>query len=92
MFFESFVFDADENLLLGSATGEIAVGSAVAGAGETDGLFAINSVGGVGFKDCIGVEIVCDIFVKGDSDAAENINDGAEGAPVKVGVILEIYI
>lgn len=63
LFFEDFVFDADEDLLLGGATREVATGGAMTGAGETEGLTAIDGVGLAGLEDGASVIIVFDVFV-----------------------------
>ena len=61
------------------------------GAGETESLAAIDSVRLTGLEDGAGIIIVLDIFVEGDGDTAESVDDLDERAPVKVSIILEIH-
>ena len=70
LFFEDFVFDADEDFLLGGATREVSAGGTMAGAGKTEGLFAIDGVFFTGFEDGASIIIVFNVFVEGDGDAA----------------------
>ena len=90
IFFEDFVFDADEDFLLASATGEIATSSAMASAGETESLLSIYSIFFASLKDSAGPVIIHNVFIKSNGDAAEGINNLDEGAPVQMSVILKI--
>jgi len=62
-FFENFVFDADEDFLLGGTAREVAAGGAMASASKAEGLFAIDSIGSASFEDGFGIIIIFDIFV-----------------------------
>lgn len=62
--------------MLAGATSEVAAHGAVTSAGEAEGFFAVNSVFDTGFIDCIGPAIVGNVFIEGDFDAAESVNDG----------------
>ncbi len=70
LLFEDFVFDADEDFLLGSAAAKVATGGAMTSTGESNCFDAANGVGLTGFKDDTGIIIVFDVFIEGDSDAA----------------------
>ena len=90
IFFEKLVFDADENFLLGGATGEIAASGAVAGTGKAEGLFAVERVFDIWLEDSFGIAVIINAFVKGNIDAAEDVDNLDKCAPVEVGVILKI--
>ena len=70
LFFEDFVFDADEDFLLRSTAAEVATGGAMTSASESNCFDAANGVRLAGFEDDAGVIIVFDVFVEGDGDAA----------------------
>ena len=60
-------------------------------AGETEGLLTINSVFFASFVNGFGVVVIFDVFIEGDVDTVEGVDDINDGTPVEVGVILEIY-
>ena len=62
-FFEDFIFDTDEDFLLGGATGEVATRGAVTSTSETEGLTAIDSVGDIWVENGAGIIIVVNTFV-----------------------------
>ena len=64
--------------MLRSATREIAASSTVTGAGKTKSLGAVNFVFDTGVEYGFGEVIVVDVFVKGDFDATEDIDNGDE--------------
>ena len=76
--------------MLGGATREVATSGAVTSTGESDGFDAANSIGFAGLKDDASVVVIFNIFVEGDSDAAESVDDLDERAPVEMSVVLEI--
>ena len=63
LFFEDFIFDADEDFLLGGTTGEIATYGAMTGTGETKCLFTVDGVFLASLKDGASIIIVFDVFV-----------------------------
>lgn len=75
---------------MGGAARKVATSGAVTSAGKGDGFDAANGIGFAGFKDDAGVVVIFDIFVEGDSDAAESVDDLDEGTPVKVSIVLKI--
>lgn len=76
--------------MLRGAARKVATSGAVTSTGESDGFDAANSIGFAGFKDDASVVVIFDIFVKGDSDAAESVDDLDERAPVEMSIVLEI--
>lgn len=69
LLFEDFVFDADEDFLLGSAAAKVATCGTMTSTSESDCLDAADSIGLAGFEDDAGIIIVFDVFVEGDGDA-----------------------
>ena len=63
IFGEDFIFDADEDFLLGSAAGEIATSGAVTSTSKTEGLTAVDSIGDAGVEDGASVIIVVNTFI-----------------------------
>ena len=61
--FKYFVFDTDENFLLGSATREVAASGAMSSTSETEGLFAVDFVFDARFVDGFGVIIIMNWLV-----------------------------
>ena len=90
LFFEDFVFDADEDFLLGSATTKVATCGAMTSTGEAKSLFTVDGVFLIGLENGASIIIIFDVFVEGDGDATELIYDLDERAPVEMGVVLEI--
>ena len=76
--------------MLRGAARKVATSGAVTSTGESDGFDAANSIGFAGFEDDTSVVVIFDIFVEGDSDAAESVDDLNERAPVEMSVVLEI--
>ena len=61
--------------MLGGTTGEITAGGTMTSTGETKGLAAIDSVRLTGLENGAGVIIIFDVFVEGDGNAAESVDD-----------------
>ena len=63
-----FIFDADEDFLLGGSAREIARFGAMTSTGETESLFAVYGIFGAGFKYGTCPTVITDIFVQSDID------------------------
>ena len=70
LFFKNFIFDADKDFLLASATAKVTTGGAMTSASKAKSLFAINSIGDARLEDGAGPIIIINSFVESNGDTA----------------------
>lgn len=68
--------------MLRSATRKVAASGAVASTSQPQSLFAVKGIFDAGLVDGVSIIIIFDVFVEGDSDASEGVDNGDERTPV----------